>query len=299
MLDRGRHWSLKVLAHNQNFLGLADEFSSFENASSVILPVPGEWTTSYIKGTARGPQAIINASHQVELYDEELDSEPFRSGIATLPAMDIERLTHRDALANTGLLAQRILEQKKFLITLGGEHSVSIPLVQAAKRVHDTVTVLQLDAHSDLRQVYENSSLNHACVMARVEECCPYVGAGIRSGIQGEREKLGKQSRLFYAHEMRPDSGWQDEALRHLSDTVYITFDLDFFDPSIMPAVGTPEPGGFLWGETLAFLREVFTRKNVIGCDVVELCPAAGLHHADFLAAKLVYKMIGYSQEDA
>ncbi len=285
---------MQYLNQNENFLGLVDELAAFETAPTVVWPLPYEATTTYATGTNAGPAAILAASQQVEFWDEELDSEPSEKGICTLAQFNCAGLNHEKALNKLADEAERLFAEDKFVLSLGGEHSVTIPLVQQAAKYWQNLSVLQLDAHSDLRESYEGSPLNHACVMARVAETCPFVSVGLRSGIQSERRNLRPDSRLIYAWQMQRDQSWMDKTLAALAENVYITFDLDFFDPSIMPAVGTPEPGGFFWYETLALLRRVFAECNVIACDIVELKPIAGLQHPEFLAAKLAYKMIGY-----
>ena len=286
---------MQVLSENENFLRLEATFANFAKAQAVVLPVPYEATTTYNQGTVGGPAAILTASHQVELYDEELDREPFTVGVATLPPLQFsDAQEHEAALASIGQRGKAVMETGKFLLSLGGEHSITIPLVQQAAEIFPDFAVLQLDAHSDLRDSYDGSAYSHACVMARVNDICDFVGVGVRSGVAGEREGLRPGARLFYAHEMRQDSQWPERVLDSLPENVYLTLDLDFFDPSIMPAVGTPEPGGFRWGETLQFLRMLFEERNVVACDVVELSPIPGLVHPDFLAARLVYKLIAY-----
>lgn len=257
-------------------------------------PIPYEATTTYAQGTAAGPAAILSASQQVELWDDELDCEPCEHGICTLPHFDATGMNHNEALSKIGEISCQIFNEGKFSLSLGGEHSVTIPLVKKAAEFWPDLSVLHFDAHSDLRQSYEGSTLNHACVMARVGEICPFVSVGLRSGIKGERANARSDSRLIYARQMQKNAHWIDQALAGLSRNVYLTFDLDFLDPSIMPSVGTPEPGGFLWYETLEFIRCVFRERNVVACDIVELKPVDTLHHPDFLAAKLAYKMIGY-----
>lgn len=286
---------MQVLPENENFLRLEEAYANFAKAQAVVLPVPYEATTTYNQGTVDGPAAILAASHQVELYDAELDLEPFTVGVATLPSMQFgEKEDHEAALDAIGLQGKAVMQTGKFLLALGGEHSITIPLVEQAAEVFPELGVLQLDAHSDLRDSYEGSSYNHACVMARVNEICDFVGVGVRSGIAGERGDLRPGARLFYAHEMRRDPQWPDKVLDSLPENVYLTLDLDYFDPSIMPAVGTPEPGGFHWNETLQFLHALFEEHNVVACDVVELSPIDGLVHPNFLAARLVYKLIAH-----
>lgn len=284
----------RALPQNENFLGLDESLSSFEKSKVAILPVPYEGTTTYIKGTAKGPAAILAASQQIEFFDDELGAEPCKSGVATLPPLSFAGQSHEQALSKISEMAKKFLESDKFFVGLGGEHSITIPIVQEAVKIYSRLSVLQLDAHSDLRDSYEGSRLNHACVMARVNECCDFVSIGLRSGVMKEQENIRAGAHLIYAKDMAGKNDWQQSVFDALSDTVYLTFDLDFFDPSIMPAVGTPEPGGFHWYETLAFLKEVFEQKKVVACDVVELCPIERLVHPDFLAAKLVYKLIGY-----
>jgi agmatinase len=277
-----------------NFLDLPDRLSDFDKARIVVLGVPYEASTTYGKGTADGPLAIIEASSQVEFYDEELDAEICDIGIATeMPFRkfdpDPERAVNQIAAA-----CERLLEQEKFVVGLGGEHTVSLGLVQAFKKFYPDMWVLQLDAHSDLRDRYHDSPFNHACVMARVQELCPYFGVGIRSGIKDERGLLKTPSRILYAHEMYQNPNWGEAVLEGVGEPLYITIDLDFFDPAFVPSVGTPEPGGFGWVETLRFLRNVARARKIIGFDVVELLPRPGFAAADFFAARLVYKLLGY-----
>ncbi|HEX9655214.1 MAG TPA: agmatinase [bacterium] len=277
-----------------NFLDLPDELSRPEKAQVVVLGVPYEATTTYGKGTSLGPQAIIAASSQIEFYNEELDAEPCQIGIATDMSLTQFDPNPEKAVQQMSAACERWLSAKKMVVGLGGEHTVTVGLVRAFKKFYPDLWVLQLDAHSDLRTEYHESPLNHACVMARVQEMCPFVGVGIRSGIAGERTALKPRSALIYAHEMYSNRNWIETVLNKLGGPVYITIDLDFFDPAEVPAVGTPEPGGFHWVETLDFLRRVVQSRRVIGFDVVELSPKAGFAASDFFAAKLIYKLIGY-----
>lgn len=293
---------MQTLPQNENFLGLDASCSNFATARGLILPIPYEGTTTYMKGTANGPQAILATSQQIEFYDDEFGSEPCMAGIATLPPLTFDEtsavwrngLSHETALEKIGAAAAEAMQTGKFFIALGGEHSITIPIVQQASKRFPGLSVLQLDAHSDLRDSYEGSPTNHACVMARINECCPFVGVGLRSGIINEEKTIRPDAHLIYAREMVHDKSWHEQVLERLSPTVYLTVDLDYFDPSVMPAVGTPEPGGFYWYDTLEFLRKLFAQKNVIGCDVVELSPIRGLIHPDFFAARLVYKLFAY-----
>ena len=277
-----------------NFLGIEEKYSAYESAQTVILPLPYEQTTSYMPGAAKGPQAIIDASAYVELYDEEVEGEAYHTGVHTLPPLTFSGQAEMDFQKISDRCLQ-LLKDGKFIVSLGGEHSVSFPVARAFDQHFSGMSVLQLDAHSDLRPSYEGSIYSHASVMRRIFEINRnIVQIGIRSQCKEEADFI-KQERIhtFYAHYIH-QTGFVPRILEALTENVYITIDVDFFDPSIMPATGTPEPGGFLWNETLAFLRTVFKTKNVVGMDVVELSPQQGLVHPDFLAAKLIYKLLGY-----
>lgn len=280
----------------QTFAALPPEFSSWERAGVAILPVPYDGTASYRGGARRGPRAILEASPQLELYDEELRIEPYRVGVTTLPPLDVV-LDPEAMLARVERAVSGVLQSGKFPLVLGGDHSLTLGVVLALKKRYDSLSVLQLDAHADLREEYQGSRLSHACVARRlVERGCRVVQLGVRSLTQEEAEFLEKNEALtaVYAHELRHDFARALEALAHLRSPVYITLDLDVFDPGGMPAVGTPEPGGLNWYEVLTILRKTFEGFEVVGCDVVELCPVEGLIAPDFTAARLVYKLIGY-----
>jgi len=278
----------------QNFLGLEEKYSSFENSKVAIIPVPYETSTSYMGGTKNGPNAIIEASQYVELYDEQTEREVYKEGIYTAEPIKFENNVENDFPLITETF-YKILEQGKFAIGLGGEHSVSFPIYKAFQQKIDNISVLQLDAHSDLRESYEGSIYSHASVMKRIYGLTKnIVQVGIRSQCVEEADFI-KENKIntFYAHSIKK-KGFTDSIINALTDNVFITIDVDYFDPSIIPATGTPEPGGFFWDETLEFLKNVFTEKNVVGFDVVELSPINGLVHPDFTIAKLIYKLIGY-----
>ena len=283
---------LKGLSQKENFLGLESAFSSFWGSEVVIWPVAYERTTTYIKGTGDGPAAILAASANVEMYDEVYQDEPFRRGICTLPVQNTFNEEETEAMKEISDGALQILNENKLLITLGGEHSITPPLVRVFQEKYPNLSVLQLDAHADLRETYLGSANNHACAMARVREFCPYVGVGIRSLSVEEAEAIQVEKlKVIFAHEMQL-AGWETRALDNLTENVYLTIDLDYFDPAFMPGVGTPEPGGGQWYETLAFLEKLFQQKNVVGIDVVELCPVPGDRVSAFIAAKLVHKLV-------
>lgn len=281
------------------FLGLDEVASAPDRARAVILPVPYETTTSYGGGTRSGPAAIVEASRYIELYDQELDADPSTVGVHTLPALELTREGPAAAARELEAAYGRLIDEfaDRFVVVLGGEHAVSAPLVRAqAARASGRIHVLQLDAHADLRPSYEGTEHSHASAMARVLDYANVVGVGIRA-ISEEEVALARSSdavTLIYADDMWQDPSWMDRAMEALGDPVYLTFDVDYFDPSLVPSTGTPEPGGGDWYTTLRFLRRVFRERNVLGCDVVELAPTPGLHAPDFLVAKLVYKLIGY-----
>jgi agmatinase len=294
---RDLNWELP-----HTFLGLDEAAADFASAEVVILPVPYESTTSFGGGTGRGPSAILEASRYIELYDQELDAEPYEAGIATLPALSLTRAGAADALAELRSAYDAVLAAgpDKFIVTLGGEHSISSAPMQAwADRLageQRRLSVLQFDAHTDLRPAYEGSPYSHASVMHRVHDSVEVVAVGIRAVTADEmRFVRGSENiHVFLADDIHDSDAWMDDVLARLGDDVYITFDVDVFDPALVPSTGTPEPGGLQWYPVLKLLRRVFAERTVHGVDVVELAPIAGLAAPDFLVAKLVYKMIGY-----
>lgn len=284
------------------FMGLDEQASDFGRAGAVILPVPYEATTSYGGGTGAGPAAIVEASRYIELYDQELDAMPYEVGIATLPALALTGAGPQEAIAELRSAYDAVLDEgpDKFVVVLGGEHSItSAPILAHADRLARagrTLSVLQIDAHTDLRAEYEGSPFSHASVMARVAERCSISAVGIRALTKEEADYArGRDNvHIFYADDIHEGTAWIDDVMRTLGDDVYITFDVDGFDPSLVPATGTPEPGGLQWYPVMKLLRRVFAERRVHAADVVELAPIPGYHAADFLVAKLVYKMIAY-----
>ena len=276
------------------FLGDENSVAEPGSARVIILPVPYEHSTSYGKGAESGPKAIIEASPYLEFYDEELDSEPWTEGVYTAPAIDCTGSPEKVMDKISAGLAE-FETSKKLIIALGGEHSVTFGLYRHYHQKYTELSVLQLDAHSDLRDSYEGSPFSHACVMRRVWELNRNIVAiGIRSQSREEREFVVKNNiNMHYAYQIHKQ-GMNERIIDSLSSNVYLTIDVDFFDPNVIPATGTPEPGGMLWYETLDFLKKLFSRKNVVGIDVVELSPHPSHSHADFTVAKLIYKLIGY-----
>ena len=261
-------------------------------AKVVIVPVPYDKTSSWVKGADKGPAAILEASEIVENYDIESDSEPYKVGIFTDKPVT-ENKSPEKMVAAVEKRVSGHLAKGKFPVLLGGEHSVSIGAIQAQVKKYGKLTVLQLDAHGDLRDEYHGSKYSHACIMARAQDICKTVQVGIRSMDTSEKPRA-KKSNMFFAETIAGKTGWNKKVLSLLKDNVYVTIDLDVFDPSIMPSTGTPEPGGLLWYEVLDLLRPVFRKTNVTGFDVVEMCPNPNNKAPDFLAAKLVYKLISY-----
>ncbi len=285
--------SFKDNLYPWNFLALPENLSDYRTAKAVVLPIPYEGTVSYGAGTRNGPAAIIAASRQVETYDRDFGGEPCSVGIATLGELEQVSSGPEEMMGRIQSAAREILGDGKFLLSLGGEHSISSALVKAHKSKYPDLTVLHFDAHSDLRPEYQGSPFSHACVMSRIREECEFVSVGIRSFCGSDEEKaVDAEGRLIKPADFRHSPKIASIILSLLSEHVYITFDLDGFDPSVMPAVGTPEPGGLLWDETLALIRAAGDSKQIVGADIVELAPIAGVRYPDFAAARLAYKLI-------
>ncbi len=277
------------------FGGAMPKMPSFDDSRVVILPVPVERTTSYGGGTRNGPREILEASSHMELWDEEVGTDVHGVGIYTLPQMELPFGELAPLMEEIQRVASEILSRDKFLVTLGGEHSITPPLVAAAAGRHKGLTVLQIDAHADLRESYMGTVHNHACAMRRSLDYARLTQVGIRSMSTEEAAAApGLNTTIFYDATMRRDPQWIDRVVDTLSSPVYISIDVDGLDPAIMPATGTPEPGGLSWYEILALLRATISRHNVVACDVVELSPLPGLMAPNFLCAKLIYKILTY-----
>jgi len=280
------------MGQTAHFGDLTEEYTALENAGVVVIPVPFDRTSTWLKGADKGPAAIIEASAHMELYDIETDSEVYKKGIFTAEPVDGQQLPE-DMAEMVAEQVRQYIRDNKFVVVVGGEHSVSIGSVRAQVANNADITVLQLDAHSDLRDEYKGSKYNHACAMARIAELCPIVQVGIRSMNSSEKKALDT-NRVIFAREISSNKNWIEKVLSKLSQNVYVTIDLDVFDPSIMPSTGTPEPGGLLWYDVLGVMRTVFENRNVVGFDIVELCPDKRNKAPDFLAAKLIYKLLSY-----
>jgi agmatinase len=267
-----------------NFCGLSGTFTTYSQASIVILPVPFDKTSTWGKGADKGPAAIIEASRYLELYDIETDSEVYKKGIFTANPIHA---------ASSSALIKKTDSAVSHHLTLGGDHSVSIGVIKSYAKHYKGLSILHLDAHADSRESYEGTPYNHACVIARARDFTTnIVSVGIRSMDVSERPHVEKKM-MFFAHDTYDSDKWIKNAVRQLTDSVYITVDLDVFDPGIMPSTGTPEPGGLGWYQVMKLLASVSKAKQIVGFDVVELCPSKN-RAPDFLAAKLIYTLLSY-----
>lgn len=277
-----------------NFGGLDETRSSLEGAQVLIWPVPFEKTVSYGVGTANGPEAIVEASRNMELFDEEIGGETAAIGIHTLPAIDADR--EPDEMMKVLYdETKRLLASEKFICMLGGEHSISAPVIKAHHEKYPNLSVLQIDAHADLRDQYDGTPHSHASVMRRVVEFCPAVQVGIRS-LSAEEARVipSLPTKVFFAKDIVGHTEWIDEAVDCLSDQVYLTIDVDGFDPSLIPTTGTPEPGGLMWYDVLSLIKKAASKRKIVGMDVTELSTSPGNNSPSFLTAKLIYKTLGY-----
>ena len=274
----------------RNFGGIENRYAGYDNARILLQSVPYDGTSTWGKGADRAFEAFLEASENMELYDIETDSEVYKQGIHILPEITENKspeAVYREVYSRT----RELLDSGKFLTFFGGEHSVSIGIMQAFYERYPGITIVQLDAHTDLRKSYLGSEYNHACALHRASRNTNVIQVGIRSMDACEKEYLNPE-KCFFAHRIKSDAGWMQKALKLMSDKVYITLDLDVFDPSVMPSTGTPEPGGLDWYEVTGFLKDIFENKEVMGFDIVELAPVAGRKDSDFLAAKLYYRML-------
>lgn len=276
----------------ENFAGLSAKFADYDSAAIAVLPVPYDATSTWVRGADKGPEALLAASVALEWYDLETRTEVYRKGIYTCDPV-LENQTPEMLCDAVEYRVGKLFDDRKFPVTIGGNHTVSIGAIRAAARRFDDLTILQLDAHSDLRDTYEGSELNHACVMFQAKQLAPITQVGIRSMCIEETPYVDPH-RIFYAHDLLFQDDWEARAVNTLGPNVYITIDLDVFDPSIMPSTGTPEPGGLDYYRVLHFLRSVISQRNVVGIDVVELCPNDINKAPDFMAARLIYQLLTY-----
>lgn len=295
----------EALAPARGFMHLDAEYTEFDTARVVVVPVPFDGTTCYQPGTREGPRAIIDASRNLELYDAELRRSPYRVGIHTLRAVEIVNGDAEVMVRRTEVVTGALLDRGKFVVTLGGDHLTSIGVIRAFARRHPGMSVLQLDAHADLRDEYEGATFSAATIMRRTLDVCQRTAqVGIRSLSEPEAALVGQRklpmwlAADIHARQARGDRGWIEEVAAALTDEVYVTFDIDAFDPSLVPGTGTPEPGGLGWYDAIDLLTAVAQRKTIIGCDVVELSPLLESHTSPVIAAKLVYKLIGLATQE-
>ncbi|HET7360821.1 MAG TPA: agmatinase [Salinimicrobium sp.] len=276
--------------NKRNYAGIPDKYARLDDAKVILIPVPYDGTSTWQKGADKGPEAFLAASENMELYDIETRTEVFKKGIYLAPPVTEDTSAEKmvDAVYKT---TKNYLKQEKFVTLFGGEHSISIGSIKAFNETFEELSVVQLDAHADLRPEYEGSACNHACAMNEASKNTNLIQVGIRSMDISEMDYLD-ENQTYFADNLYDD--WMEDAIGQMTSNVFITIDLDAFDPSILPSTGTPEPGGLFWYETLEFLKMMFKKKNVVGFDIVELCPNEKEKSSDFLAAKLYYKMLSY-----
>lgn len=278
--------------NKRTYAGISEQYAKIETSKIVLIPVPYDGTSTWQKGADKGPEAFLTASDNMELYDIETDSEVYKNGIYLAEAVT-ENSSPEKMVDEVHAVTKTFIRKNKFVTIFGGEHSISIGTIRAFNECFNDLTVVQIDAHADLRKEYDGSKCNHACAVYEASQNTNLVQVGIRSMDILEKSVMDPE-KVFYAHEMAVDDYWMENAIDLMGKNVFITFDLDALDPSIMPSTGTPEPGGLLWYETLDFLKKIFKQKNVVGFDIVELCPNEKDKSSDFLAAKLYYKMLSY-----
>ncbi|UAM99393.1 agmatinase [Polaribacter litorisediminis] len=276
----------------KTYAGIPQEFGKLSTSKIVIIPVPYDGTSTWQKGADKGPQAFLDASENMELYDIETDSEVYKEGVFLAEAVT-ENTSPEAMVEAVHQATKKYINRNKFVTVFGGEHSVSIGTIRAFNECFNNLSVLHIDAHADLRKEYEGSKCNHACAVYEANQNTNLVQVGIRSMDISEKRTMNPD-KVFFASDMAVNEYWMDDVIDQLTSNVFITFDLDALDPSIMPSTGTPEPGGLLYYETLEFLKKVFEEKNVVGFDMVELCPNENEKSSDFLAAKLFYKMLSF-----
>lgn len=278
---------------SKTYAGIPARYATFDLAKVILTSIPFDGTSTWGKGADKGFKAFLDASENMELYDIETNSEPYRQSIYLESPLKVKKATPDEMVATVFAKTQEQLKTNKLLTYFGGEHSISIGVLRAFSRKYKNLTVVQLDAHTDLRQEYMGTKYNHACAMAEVQKSSNLIQVGIRSMDISEKKYLQKD-KVYFAHQIMDNDYWMEESLKKMTDKVYITFDLDVFDSSIMPSTGTPEPGGMHWYQVLQYLRMIFLRKQVVGFDIVELAPDSHNRAPDFLTAKLYYKMLAY-----
>lgn len=276
----------------RNFAGIPDKYAQYDDAVILLQSIPYDGTSTWGKGADKGFSAFLDASENMETYDIETDSEVYKNGIHILPESN-DFASPEEMFKDVYELTENLLKTGKFLTFFGGEHSISIGIIKAFYEKYTDITILQLDAHTDLRQSYLGSEFNHACALHDASKHTNLIQVGIRSMDISEKQFLHPE-KCFFAEDIAGNTKWMQDSINLMSDKVYITFDVDALDPSVMPSTGTPEPGGLDWNTTISYLKEVFSSKEVVGFDIVELAPDPGQKAPDFLVAKLYYKMLSY-----
>ena len=281
--------------YSKQFLGLDSKFIEFEGSAVAVLPVPYEGGCSYGMGAAKGPDAVIEASYHLELYDELLAAESYRMGIVTVmpPKIYSDPISMQETIYQSSLA---LIQENKFVVAVGGDHSISPGYFKALNEKYSRLSVIQLDAHADLRDIYDDNPFSHACVMSRIREItCDTLQIGIRSmSIEEARRIESENMAVCTMSDYRSGTFDVDSAIDRLPDPVFLTLDVDVFDWSVVRSTGTPEPGGFLWDEAIALLQKIFIKKNIVGFDVVELSRDGHDRNSPFAVAKLIYKMLGF-----
>ncbi len=308
MKDRDCHvesfagWHEGTFLPHEGFAGLEPPYSDLRQAKTVVLPVPYDSTSEWRSGSRHGPQAIIAASQYLELYDLELNREIYQVGISTLPQVEPVLSSPQDMIERVCQVVKALIQKGKFVVLLGGEHTLSLGAVRAFKEAFPGLSVLQLDAHADLRDEYLGTRYSQACVMRRISELCPVSQVGVRSLSWEEKQFLTQDRNCpsprvfpFYMSDLSSNRVSAAQIVNSLSKDVYVTIDVDVLDPSIMPAVGTPEPDGMSWRQILDIMESVALHKHVVGFDIMEFCPGEGPGACAYLLAKLAYKLIGYA----
>lgn len=280
------------MVKERTYAGIDAEFAGFNDSEILLQSIPYDGTSTWGKGADKAFNSFLEASENMELYDIETNSEVFRKGVHIMPELQNEK-SPEEQYKKIYKLTQQLLETKKYLTFLGGEHSISIGIIQAFSQKYDDLTVLQLDAHADLRERYLGSKYNHACAMHAASFNNNLVQVGIRSMDKCELEYLNP-NKCYFAHDIQGNTAWVEPSIAGMSDNVYLTIDLDVFDPGIMPSTGTPEPGGLDWYTVINYLKKVFMEKNVVGFDIVEFAPIKKFKAPDFLVAKLYYKLLSF-----
>jgi agmatinase len=283
--------------NKRTYAGIPDQYTKLETSKVVLIPVPYDGTSTWQKGADKGPDAFLEASENMEMYDIETDSEVYKNGIYLADAIT-ENSSPEKMVEAVHSIAKTYIKKNKFVTLFGGEHSMSIGSIRAFNECFNNLTVVHIDAHADLRKEYNGSKFNHACTVYEASQTTNLIQVGIRS-MDSIEKTIMDYDKVFFAHDLATDDYWMDNAIDLMTNNVFITIDLDAFDPSIVPSTGTPEPGGLFWYETLDFLKRIFKEKNVVGFDIAELCPNKNDKSSDLLAAKLYYKMLSYKFDNS